>query len=106
MLFIATDAEPFDAQWYQFVEEDAQPPPDAVVGVRPAPNWLHVPGAVSAWCACATMRAGHRAWRKLGPEKQTPLPLETPDGNRQVERETGLRQPLQQGDLSADTTAR
>ncbi len=79
--FIATDAEPFDAQRHQLVEEDAQPPPDAVVGETVATGYtfqgrLLRPALVRLRDNAAPVTAPG----ETGPEKQTPLPLETPDG--------------------------
>ena len=79
--FMATDAEPFDAQRHQLAEEGAQPPPDAVVGETIATGYtfqgrLLRPALVRLRDNAAPVAASG----ETGPEKQTPLRLETPDG--------------------------
>jgi len=79
--FMATDAEPFDAQRHQLVEEGAQPPPDAVVGETVATGYtfqgrLLRPALVRLRDNAAAVAAAG----ETGPEKQSRLPLETPDG--------------------------
>jgi molecular chaperone GrpE (heat shock protein) len=79
--FMATDAEPFDAQRHQLVEEGAQPPPDAVVGETVATGYTFQGRLVRpALVRLRDNAAAVAAAGETGPEKQSRLPLETPDG--------------------------
>jgi molecular chaperone GrpE (heat shock protein) len=83
--FIANEAEPFDAQRHQLIEEGAKPPADAIVGetvaagytfqgrlLRPALVRLQGDGAIVAAAAAEPV-----------PEDQAQLPLQAENGGPQ-----------------------
>jgi molecular chaperone GrpE (heat shock protein) len=83
--FIANEAEPFDAQRHQLVEEGAKPPADAVVGETIATGYTFQGRLLRP--ALVRLRGDHAAIAadatEAGPEDQSQLPLQAENGGPQ-----------------------
>ncbi len=83
--FVANEAEPFDAQRHQLIEEGAKPPADAVVGETIATGYTFQGRLLRP--ALVRLRGDHAAVAAVatvaGPEDQSQLPLQAENAGPQ-----------------------